>query len=301
MKCESYFRKLFLCVAFLLIGNDALAWDPVKQLTGKNLTNLLKDKADKAARATEKFIDDPVGYAFSLPKSVLADICSAPIQYYEGTLAGQASGRWRNLPPLLIQVVQPYYVNDLSGVRYAEGIRTSNGEAQTFGKLLYFPRNLNLMSAQDMYWMLHELEHTSQYAGSNEATKLCEYMAKSIGSGLQHDDIDWERAADRKADHVIDVAMQAVYTAVLAKNEFVIQNDTDRAVWFDVQSAANDWMSFKVQPNTQELFTSNAPTDSWFNIQITSGSGTVGRRIDGGTVQRIVVSSGGTYDFYQPR
>lgn len=276
----------------------AFAWDPVRDLTGKNLTNLVRDRANNLANQAGKFISDPVGYSLKLPKSIFAELCSAPIQYYGGTLAGQANGRWKALPPQLVKGIQRFYRNDLSAVRYSERIRTSNGSAQTFGNLIYFPTTIDLLNPSDMWWMLHELEHTSQYAGESQALKLCEYMAKSIGSGGQHDNIDWESAADRKANYAHDAAMAAITQIPLSANQIVLQNDTYRPVVFSLESASAARQDFVLQPRTQELFTSPSSSDSWHNLYIVTDGTEITYGVDGGTVWRIYYdNSSGVLDF----
>lgn len=293
-------RLVLYTIVFLAFGSDALAWDPVRAATGKNLTNLLKDKARKTSTAAGKILKDPVGSAFNLPKSVLADVCSAPVQYYENTLAGQANGRWRELPPELVRGIQEYYVNDLSRVRYSEGIGTSNGESQTFGNVIYFTRNIDFWNGGDMWLLLHELEHTSQYSGSTQATKLCEYMGKTVGSGFQHDKIDWEQAADRKADYVIDAAMQAMYLTSIGANEVLIQNDTNTDVWFVLEAPNTYRTEIQLQAFTAEIYTFDKSA-RWVNIHIATGDETIEDSADCGSIVRIYVNKRGVFDFYQEK
>lgn len=185
--------------------------EPVEQVlektTGRRAEELIDSKKEKLERAVEKFRDDPIGYVVDLPGSVLADVCGAPALAYERTLRNQAGGRWKRLPQHLIDALRPKYDVNLDNVRYAERIKTANGDAQTYGNLIYFPTAVDLTDRSQLHWMLHELEHTVQYAhGGQKAEKVCEYQAKAIGKGFNHDAIDWERAADRKADFLLDFA-----------------------------------------------------------------------------------------------
>lgn len=289
MRNKQYSLLVFTVTAALLVtSNNAFAWDPVRDLTGRNLTNLLKDKLVKTRQAAGKFVNNPIEYALHLPASVFADVCSAPVQWYGGTLAGQANGKWKELPPELLQAIQSEYSNNLTAVRYAEGIGTVNASGQTFGNLIYLRQTLDLSNPDDMHLLLHELEHTSQYArASGEAIRLCEYMGKSVGSGFRHDNIDWERAADRKADSLLGTAMQAMYRSTIGPNSILVANDTDIAVTFDLQTANVEWTQFTLPPHTQDIFDTDKP-ESWFNIRvITPGRYEANYGVDAGSSNRI--------------
>ncbi|MBL8268586.1 MAG: DUF4157 domain-containing protein [Steroidobacter sp.] len=152
---------------------------------------------------------DPLDYKRQLPGTVLADACAEPVHRYGDSMEAQV-GRWKRLPARLIREIQRDFGNDLSKVRYAENIDTGGDQAVTMGNHIYFPRRIDLYDADDMWWLMHELEHTVQYRGESRSGKLCEYVAKSIGSGLNHDRIDWERAANRKANWIVDDALWAI-------------------------------------------------------------------------------------------
>lgn len=183
------------------------------QTNAAHVAGYAGDAVNRGVNSAEKAVRDPVGYILSRPERLFSEVCAAPIRRYERILRVNANGRWKRLPPQLIRVLQPHYSNvNLANVAYAEGMRTSNGQAQAIGRQIYFPRGINLMNRGDLFWMLHELEHTQQYAGARNGTsgKLCEYAAKAVGNGFSHDSIDMERAADRKAHYLINIAMSAM-------------------------------------------------------------------------------------------
>jgi hypothetical protein len=188
-----------------------MAWDPVRQLTGKNMNQLVQGRVNNLGNQITLFLNKPVDYTLKLPLSVLTDVCSLTALRYEGTLAGAADGKWKRLPPELVAALQPYYDVNLGGVQYATVHNLPGNFAMTFGNRIYFPARLDLQAWKDLFWMTHELEHVVQYARSGPvAKKLCEYQLKAIGAFGQHDNIDMERAADRKAGYVVSIAYQAM-------------------------------------------------------------------------------------------
>jgi hypothetical protein len=201
-------KSLLFLSFFLSLGLPAQAWDPIMDLTGKNLTNLVRDRGENLVRATGKFLRNPIKYTLQLPRSVLADICGADAKLYEGTLEGKASGHWKTLPSTLVEVFQPYYSVDLTRVRYAT-VSIPTGNAMTFGDSIYFPKAIDLRTSSDVWWMAHELEHVVQYAGANsQAEKLCEYQLKYLTSAGHN--TEFEKAADRKANTVADIGYTAM-------------------------------------------------------------------------------------------
>lgn len=293
------------------IATSAWAWDPVRDLTGRTAKQHVERKIDKAEVAAKKLFKDPVGYLIRLPQSIVADVCSSPIQYYENTLQGQAQGRWNGLPEALIQRVQPYYSVDLRSVQYAVGIRTANGAAQTFGNRIYFPRSLDLSERGDLHWMLHELEHVVQYSGRfGYAGSLCEYTAKAIGSGFRHDSIDWERAADAKANSIVDFALGVMSAQSqmaprpafgVTRNQIIIVNQTNADVVFFMETAETDEGEERIPARSWTIFT-GAPGDTWFNVRIGTrtpqGVRWVKYGLDGGTRQHIDWNREGVLDFF---
>ncbi len=297
----------------ILCAVPALAWDPVRDLTGRTVKQHVEHKADKAGVAAKKFLRNPVDYLVHLPESLIADVCSAPAQYYENTLRGQAGNGWRALPPVFVDAMQGAYSVNLASVRYAVRINTANGEAQTFGRWIYFPSNIDLSTYDDLKWMLHELEHVVQYSGASYgyAGSVCEYMAKSVGSGFQHDKIDWERAADAKAAWTIDYAFQVMNQGIprglsrndsLARNQILIYNDTDFEVIFTMETAFTVEGEERIPPRAWTVFTGDM-RDQWFNVRIGTQTREGGVRwitygLDGATRQHIAPDASGVLDFY---
>jgi len=128
--------------------------------------------------------------------------------------------------------------------------------------------------------MLHELEHTVQYArGRNgESSKLCEYMAKSVGAGFNHDAIDMEQAADRKADYLLPLAYAAMYnqnspdfvsSASSGQNQIFVTNDTNEYVVFSLETATYIRTEQGLPAHTSTFYT-GGPTDTWFNIYVST-------------------------------
>ena len=172
-------QQLVLLAVLCGVSVETAAIDPVRSLTGRTLKGHVERRLDRIENSTLKFLHNPVDYTMGLPEKLIADACAAPVRSYEGTLHGQV-GQWYQLPPGLIQAAQEFYSVNLAGVRFAVNIRTSNGAAQTFGKVIYFPRRINFADRGDVQWMLHELEHVVQYANSKWGSngKLCEYMVR---------------------------------------------------------------------------------------------------------------------------
>ena len=291
----------------------ATAYNPVRDLTGKTIHQHVEHKTEKLAVATDKFLHNPVEYLTELPASLVADVCSAPIQQYEGTLRGQANGRWKGLPQDLVIGIQDAYSVNLASVRYAENIDTIGSNAYTFGKSIYFPRRINLQDRQDLRWMLHELEHTVQFAGATygRAGKLCEYAAHAFGNAGNHDEINMEEAAERKADWVIDYAYWVMTNGVpeelatdsqIARNEIVIINHLDIPVEFEMATEYTAKGTETIPPYTSRIFTGHA-NDTWFNLDMGSADRFgriqwVSYGLDGGTTQHIQRRDDGALDFF---
>jgi hypothetical protein len=197
---------LGLCAA-LAAATPALAWDPVRDITGKRVDQHAQDFTN----SMDKLRRRPLKYPVERMGEIVMDVCSSPLRAYEGGLRAQVRG-WRQLPPRLINALARHYPQvNLRDIRYAESISTAGGAAQTFERRIYFPTWLDFGNPSDVHWLLHELEHTVQYERRRgRSTMLCEYMAKAIGNGLRHDSIDMERAADRKADALLDLAYGAL-------------------------------------------------------------------------------------------
>lgn len=290
-----------LCLA--LPPQSARAIDPIRDLTGRSLKGHIEHHSDKLQQSADKFFHNPVQYTLDLPQKVFAGACAAfPLGYEQG-LRGSVS-IWHSLPPNLIQALQPHYSANLAGVRFAVDIATSNGQAQTFGNHIYFPsRGINLGSYGDMHWMLHELEHVVQYANSSWGTngKLCEYLMKGVGAGFDHDAIDMERAAERKADALTPFALSVMQgrwgpPALRARNELWVRNETFQPVVFYLQTQTfAEYIT--LPPRTENVFR-GAPVDNWFYISIMTNGVTIQYTLNGGTRQHIDWNRAGLLDVF---
>src|SRR5262249_20439060 len=141
------------------------------------------------------------------PQQILSSIPAQAvwpiIGSYKASLNAQAVGRWQSLPENFIRVAQQYYPQiNLRAVRIATNINTLHGQAITFFYDIYIPGGLDWTTRSTVSLILHELEHTVQYANrGGEQPFLSEYIAKAIGQIIQnksvniHDDIDIENAA----------------------------------------------------------------------------------------------------------
>lgn len=149
-------------------------------------------------------------------------------------LHAQANNRWQKLPPKLKGVLRDYFKGnrhwplryDLDNVRFATRIQTLHGLAITFENNIFFPRDINLESRADVRLMIHELEHTMQYAArgglgpfiANYIVNSTEATAQVIAEGR----IDFTRIrslhqlevdATNKSNRIINSVMAALKTA----------------------------------------------------------------------------------------
>ncbi|KLN62208.1 hypothetical protein WH96_01395 [Kiloniella spongiae] len=201
--CRNPLFIIILITLTYLNPSTSYSWDPIKDLTGERLDEHMQNLANSG----EAFRQKPIDYLINRPGKLFNEACAAPISAYASQLRRRANGHWRKLPDFFAYSMQKHFPEqNLRTVRYAEGIRTSNGSAQTFTNEIYFPRRIDLRNKRDLEWMLHELEHVVQYSTrGSQASLLCEYQFKSIGEGFQHitfnphDFIDLEVAATRKA------------------------------------------------------------------------------------------------------
>jgi hypothetical protein len=292
-----------VATALLPLGNSAVAGNFFKDAE-KVIRKHIKREVTRPIRTIKKVAKDPVRGLLELPINDFLETCGAPIEDYGTTLESQAAGRWKTLPAQLIADIQAGYSNDLTNVRYAEDIDTSNGDAQTFGNSIYFPRSIDLRDADDMYWMLHELQHTDQYRGNTQAAKLCDYVLQAVSVGFDHDDIRWEREADAKADRMLSAAMQAINggslgnTQQLAAHQIIIQNDTDVSVVFRVESANTEWTAHTAEPHSAGVIT-GVPGDSWFNVAVMTDDVDISYGVDGGSTHAIRWNQDGLLDFFE--
>ena len=131
------------------------------------------------------------------------------MQEYIRSLEAQAQGKKQSLPSELVSAISGQYNIDLSQVRYATGINTGHGQAITIGNNIYFPSSVDLSKFSQLNWMLHELEHVSQYEAHGGITPfLVKYVVQggiqifSRGHFNIHDNIGLERDAENKADRI---------------------------------------------------------------------------------------------------
>jgi Domain of unknown function (DUF4157) len=137
---------------------------------------------------------------------------------YLADLERQAQGRKRPLPDGFRSIVAQHYPKiNLERVRYAENINTWHGQGMTVGYTIYFTSAIDLNNRDDVHWMLHELEHVTQYerVGGVSAFLLKYFFHGAIrainnGSFNVHDDLGLERDADNKADRIIGEVANAL-------------------------------------------------------------------------------------------
>lgn len=134
------------------------------------------------------------------------------IEKYKNGLRQQAAGKWQSFPSPFVATFKDDYPNiDLNQVRYATGINTIHGQAITFGYEIFFPSNVDISTHRDKKLMLHELQHTSQYAAKGgEAAFISEYLLHATGQGISrqsvniHDYIPVENDAIEKSRQVLE-------------------------------------------------------------------------------------------------
>ena len=127
---------------------------------------------------------------------------------YIQNLERQANNK-RGLPEALKSAISGQYNIDLNKVRYATNIDTGHGQAITIGYNIYFPSSVDLNDDSQLNWMLHELEHVSQYKAHGGINPfLVKYVVQggiqifSRGHFNIHDNIGLERDAENKADRI---------------------------------------------------------------------------------------------------
>ena len=216
------YLMIFLC--FVSVSN-ALAWDPIRDLTGKRIKDHLKS-AERDLKNLPKSWGSCVARPDRCAKKEMRRlgyrVLWPVIERYKHHLFNQGNGRWRRLPPHLIQGVQRFYSVNLNGVKYATNINTIHGQAITWENSIFFPREIDLSRRNDLHWMLHELEHTVHYQRKGGYKGLIgQYGLKAIGKMIErgtfspHDHIDLERSAQRKANNIINEAERAMQRGIV--------------------------------------------------------------------------------------
>ncbi|RVH15324.1 hypothetical protein [Sinorhizobium meliloti] len=214
-------RTLIVQMLFLaILPTAAVAWDPVKDLTGKRLDEHLDHGRQEIERLPGSMVDcvqDPRQCAEDQLKRIPYQSISLIIERYKSHLFNQGEGRWKSLPQWLVVAAQPHYPEiNLSSVRYAENVNTLHGRHIAWHYSIFYTRDINTDSSNDLHLMLHELEHVVQYERrGGEQPFLSEYVLKAPGKVLEtgsfdvHDYIDIERAAEEKANNILGMVMQS--------------------------------------------------------------------------------------------
>jgi len=188
-----------------------LLWVLMISFPNSSVADYWSDRRD----AVTGGIKDPVGTVINESKRIgdqistyLGQGLTPPIvREYFTYLENQGNGRWKALPDRLQYILTPKYDKViLSEVRYAENIDTIHGQAITVGNNIYFPQSINLNNPTDIPWLLHELEHVSQYnAHGGKEAFVVKYLVNGAlqigrnGSINIHDAINLERDAENKA------------------------------------------------------------------------------------------------------
>lgn len=210
-------RTVLGCVVLLFSALSAVAWDPVRDLTGKRLDQHLDRAVQDVQNAPESWsrcLGNPRQCSEDLLRRIPYSAVWPIMDRYKAHLFNQAQGRWQTIPSGLLEMVQSEYSVDLRAIRYATNIDTVHGQAITWENSIFFPRAINLDDNGDLHWLLHEIEHAVQYQRRGGFRELFgEYILKSMGKVIEeqsinpHDYVDIERAAERKADHALSVVL----------------------------------------------------------------------------------------------
>jgi hypothetical protein len=267
----------------------------VKQ-TVQGAINIVVNAGQRTSNSMAKILHNPIEYALELPEKTFHEGCASIAQVFRYTFQNEAK-QWYSLPPEIIQAIDPFYTTDLNAVAYAVNIRTNGPEAVTLGKLIYVSHDIDWTNYAHVKLMMHELEHTEHFQGESRAAKLCEYSLKAVGAGLQWNEIDWEQAANRKSDYVMEQLRTGNFEQ-LAPYEVLVRNNTNVSVAFAAASATSDWMEFRLDPGAYTVIsdTANSP---WYNLQITTGTQTIEYSFDGRDRVAIAWNQNGVLDFFR--
>ena len=142
---------------------------------------------------------------------ILAAPLAAPVQVYLDGLYKQSEGKLRVFSKEFIALAQPYFDVDLRGITYADDIDTGMDMNVSYCDRIFFIGHGNPWTdKKELRLMLHELEHTIQCQRRGKSVYLAEYVLKAgmdvIKTGRLdvHDVIDYEVAADAKANQLTD-------------------------------------------------------------------------------------------------
>jgi hypothetical protein len=225
----------------LVIPEASAAWQCVQNISGCDLGSmpglLPVDYYNIAARCLQQGPNCPEQLIKELP----AYAVRPAIIDYMNFLYRQADGRWQQLPAEFIYDFQPYYPEiNLQNIRYTTNINTIHGMNMTILTNIYFRSNIDFTSHSDRQLVLHELQHSVQYArkGSLEAF-LTEYAGQAAvqvmtGQGFNiHDSIPLENDAISIASSVskdygwtFKIDMECDKPA-----DLVIQYESDGQTW----------------------------------------------------------------------
>jgi len=171
---------------------------------------------------TEGFIKDPIGtttdeWQRTRRRYLDQGLVPPGVAEYFDYLEKQGRGRFKGIPSRLKTILRKHYHNfRLDDVWYAENIDTLHGQGITVDRHIFFTDPIDLYNnPNDMHWLLHELEHVSQYRAHGGKTPfLVKYL---VNGGLEmfkngsvdiHDAIQLERDAENKANRIIDSVWQ---------------------------------------------------------------------------------------------
>ncbi|MFC7516524.1 hypothetical protein ACFQUU_16045 [Herbaspirillum sp. GCM10030257] len=211
-------RLPLITKAFFLIGAlspmAASAWDPIKDLTGKRLDEHVNHVLKEIGNAPESWarcISDIGNCADDLVKRIPYLYLAPVVERYKQHLFNQGEGRWQRFPPYIVLAIQRHYPEiNVDGIRYATNVNTLHGKHITWHNHIFFVSDIDFSRPEDVWTVLHELEHTVQYQRrGGEQPFLSEYVLKSAGKVIQtgsfnvHDYIDIEGAANNKANLIV--------------------------------------------------------------------------------------------------
>ncbi len=123
-----------------------------------------------------------------------------------------------SVPPCLYQIIRDdYHLDPVSvNIRMDVTDTPSSDTAITLENTIFFPYDFDVLEDQySLHWLLHEIEHITQWRDKGVAGFIAEYVC-ATGVNIEkfdlleiHDGIQLERAADAKADRLIIKAVEA--------------------------------------------------------------------------------------------
>ena len=191
------------------------------------------DPALKDSRVNELLREFDSEVLVPLINNLKEGALSGPILMYIQYLEAQAAGKYKKLPGDFVDAAQPYYNKiSLQDVRYAENIHTVHGQCITIGNKIYITGSVDWKSVGDIWIMLHELEHVTQYEAVGGVSEfILKYLLQGgltmINNGTfnPHDKIPLEREANRKAEKVTATVAKAMRAKKTKRMEAVAITD----------------------------------------------------------------------------